>query len=148
MYYMPRKNIISLKWIMVSTMSVLSGFVKIFGNIAKCQEKHQDFGIFHQNVRNCQDFQLSIAICLVTYIFNGLVTNFLTYICYQEQCYKNWKSWQFLTYWWKIPKSWRFSWHFAIFPKILTNPDIVDTMHIQQLQLWSTWPSLRAQNGN
>ena len=57
---------------MVSTG--LSGFFEILQNV---RENVRIFWIFHQNVKNCQDFQLFITIFLVTYIIKSLVTNFL-----------------------------------------------------------------------
>ena len=46
-----------IKVVSIFMVSTMSEFVRIFGNIAKCQEKRQDIRIFNQNVRNCHDIK-------------------------------------------------------------------------------------------
>ena len=42
-----------------------------------------------------------------------------------------WKSWQFLTIWYKIPKFWHFPWNFAIFSK--------SWQFLTILTVWTPW---------
>ena len=60
------------------------------------------------------------------------VTELLMLYVTRKISIQSWASWQCLTFWWKIPKSLRFSWHFALLPKFPDNPDSVDTMQIDK----------------
>ena len=46
-----------------------------------------------------------------------LVTELLKMYATRNIAIQIWKSWQFLTIWYKIPKFWHFPWNFAIFSK-------------------------------